>query len=125
MKMYYYNGDWLNTRQLSEHCNVPYSTLARRLKRGMSVEDAVRTSPPIPESIIEFDKESDYHDWNKMENTEIYDNYVRWCEKNDYNKVAINYFFRCLKYIHNDIKIVPTKKKVGNQLITKRILRLL
>lgn len=123
MKKYFYNGYYYNARQLSEMCGIKYTTLLGRLERGYSVEEAVSWNTKIPDSIREFDKASDYHDWSGMINSELYEHYKSWCIKNEFRVESNVHFTRSIKQLHPNIRIVPTRIRTGNDISYKRVVR--
>lgn len=123
MRNYVYKGKYYNVRELSELSGVKYSTLCERLKNGYSVEEAIALDTRIPDSILEFDSASDYKDWDGMINEELYGDYRQWCSNNDFFPESHIHFTKCIKRIHPNIRVVPSRLKKYDGVVYKRVIR--
>lgn len=70
-----------------------------------------------------FDDASDYTDWNGMPCDELYKIYWKWCERNDFKAESNIHFTRCIKQLHPNIRVVPTRLKVYGDVVYKRVVR--
>lgn len=68
--------------EISFEADVPYSTLCRRVKAGWSIDEAV-SGKHIDKSVREYNAASDLEYISELRYTtkELYDLYVKWCEK--------------------------------------------
>lgn len=123
MKQYLYRGNTYSIRELSEISGIKYTTLAERLKRGYTVDEAVCGNTRIPESIIQFDNHSDYTDWDGLVSEQVYKIYISWCLKHHFNVESKVHFTRCIKRLHPNIRFVPTRLKLFGDIVYKRIVR--
>ena len=123
MKQYLYKDNVYNIKELSEMSGIKYTTLAERLKRGYTVEEAVSANTKIPESVIQFDHHSDYTDWDGLTSDKLYENYMMWCLKYTMPIESKVHFTRCVKRLHPNIRFVPTRLKVLGNVMYKRIVR--
>ena len=62
MAKHFYNGNWYTAQELADLSGIAAHTLRDRLRRGFSVDEAVK---PIAthESVREFGESSWYEDW--------------------------------------------------------------
>lgn len=123
MKKLQYKGELYNMRELSELSGVPYAALANRLASGYTVEEAVSDNPRIPQSVREFSDHDDYKTWNGMVNSDLYEKYHSWCIKNEFRPESSVHFTRCIKSLHPNIRVVPTRLKKNGEISYKRIIR--
>ena len=123
MRNYYYNGQYYTIKELSQMCGVKYTTLCERFKRGYSVAEAIADETRVPNSIIYFDNDSDYHDWEGLSSYELYRVYWKYCDKYDYTPESNVHFIRCIKKLHPNIRVVPTRVKANGGVLYKRIIR--
>lgn len=117
---YELNGDWYNIKELSEKSGVLPHTIRDRLRRGYTVEEAVRLSP-VHDCVKEFCNASWYEDWIGMSINDLYENFWKWCISNGYKPIQKQGFSRQLFTIYPELKTVPTKKGDRNfRIIRKR-----
>lgn len=119
MRKLCYNGNWYTAKELAELSGLPPHTVRDRLRRGYSVEEAVR---PIPthDSVKEFADSSWYEDWIGMSTNDLHEIYWKWCVSHGYTAISKQGFSRQLFGMYPMLKTVPTKK--GNKCF--RIIRL-
>ena len=109
---YELNGSWYTPNELSEISGIAAHTIRDRLRRGFSVEEAVKVIP-IQESVKAFSEASWYEDWVGMSVNDLYEIYFRWCisEGYEYIEVSKQGFSRQLFSMYPNLKIVPSKRK--------------
>ena len=112
MHRYAYQGRMLTINELSEMSGIRHHTLRDRLRRGYTVEQAVRPSP-LHESVTQFCDASHWKDWIGEPIHEVYEVYWKWCVNHQYQPVAKQGFSRQLKTIYPQLKTVPTKRFGG------------
>lgn len=113
------NGSWYSTKQLSEMSGIPAHTIRDRLRRGYSLEEAIKVTA-VHESVKEFCAASYYMDWIGMSIADLYQIYWRWCLQNEYSAMEKRGFSRQINSIYPMLKTVPTSRKDGSH----RIIRL-
>lgn len=118
MKRYIYRNQMLTISELSEMSGIAPHTLRDRLRRGFTVEQAVRPTP-IHESIEHFCEASYFKDWVGMSIDDLYTIYWKWCMQHGYTASTKQGFSRQLGTIYPQIKTVPTSNGSG----CKRIIR--
>ena len=118
MKRYIYRDQMLTINELAEMSGVLPHTLRDRLRRGFTIEQAVKPSP-VHESIEHFCEASYWGDWEGMSISEVYTIYWKWCLSNGYKATSKQGFGRQLRSIYPQLKTVPTAKGDGY----KRIIR--
>lgn len=108
MAQYHLNGKWYTPNTLSEISGIPAHTIRDRLRRGYSVEEAVK---PIAthDSIREFSESSWYEDWIGMSINDLHEIYWKWCVSNEHTPISKQGFSRQLFSMYPMLKIVPTK----------------
>lgn len=111
MKRFLYKGKLYNLRQLSEVSGIKYSTLAERIKRGYTVEEAVSWDLRVPTSVLEFDSGADYRDWHGVRMSDLYQSYWQWCLTNGHRPESNAHFSRNIRRLHPNIRVVPTRVK--------------
>lgn len=121
MAKYEVNGNWYSVAELSERSGIPPHTIRDRLRRGYTVEEAVK---PVAthESVKEFCGASLYSDWIGMPIDDLYKIYWQWCIKNGYTAIQKQGFSRQIMGMYPVLKTVPTKR--GNKccrVIRKRV----
>lgn len=109
MNRYVYRGRMLTIHELSEMSGVQPHTLRDRLRRGFTIEQAVRATP-IHDSIEHFNEASYWKDWIGMSINGLYEIYWKWCVSNQYTPLSKQGFSRQLKTIYPQLKTVPTAK---------------
>lgn len=110
MKFYEYEGQVYTINGLSELSGIEPATLRDRLRRGYSLEQALKAHP-TNDSVVEFSAASYYMDWIGMPISYLYEIYWKWCIDNGYNPLKIQGFSRQLMGLYPNLKTVPTKKK--------------
>lgn len=118
MNKYHFRNQWLTTAELSELCGIAPATLRDRLRRGYTIEEAVKESPTA-ESIQHFADASWYQDWIGMAVSDVYDIYWRWCISNKYTPLHLQGFSRQLLRMYPNLKTVPTKRGSKNQRVIR------
>lgn len=108
---YEYNGSWYTPNELSKLSGVDAHTIRDRLRRGYSVEEAVKVLP-VHNSVKAFCDASWYQDWIGMSINELYEIFFRWCisEGYEYIEVTKQGFSRQLFTIYPNLKTVPTRR---------------
>lgn len=109
MKRYAYRDQMLTINELSDISGVRPHTLRDRLRRGYTVEQAVKPSP-IHESVEQFCEASHWQDWLGMSIDALYTIYWRWCVSHNYTPTTKQGLSRQLSTIYPQIKTVPTQK---------------
>lgn len=108
MNRYIYRGKYYTTKELSEMSGVPSATIRDRIRRGYSIEEAVKLAA-THDSVREFCQASYYRDWIGMATTDIYTVYWRWCTTNGHSPIEHKGFTRQILAMYPMIKVVPTK----------------
>lgn len=119
MHRYAYRDQMLTIKELSEMSGIAPHTLRDRLRRGYTIEQAVRPNP-IHESVEHFCEASYYKDWIGMSINGLYEIYWKWCIQHGYTATTKQGFSRQLSTIHPQLKTIPTAKSDG----CHRIIRL-
>ena len=119
MNRYAYRDQMLTINELSEMSGVKPHTLRDRLRRGFTVEQAVRPVP-VQESVEQFFDASYWQDWLGMSIDNLYQIYWKWCMAHNYKPSTKQGFSRQLCTICPYLKTVPTAK--GDQ--CARIIRM-
>ena len=109
MARYELDGKWYTPNELSEMCGFQPHTIRDRLRRGYSVEEAIRLSP-TQNSVKEFGESSWYEDWIGMSINDLHEIYWKWCIEHGYTPVQKQGFSRHLFGMYPMLKTVPTKK---------------
>lgn len=109
MHRYTYRDQLLTIKELSEMSGVQAHTLRDRLRRGFTVEQAIRPSP-IHDSVEQFCEASYWRDWIGMSINDLYEIYWRWCIQHGYTASTKQGFSRQLNTIYPQLKTVPTQK---------------
>ena len=112
MARYELNGKWYTPNELSEISGLKAHTIRDRLRRGYSVEEAIRVAA-TQNSIKEFGESSWYEDWIGMSINDLHEIYWKWCIEHGYSPIGKQGFSRQLLSMYPMLKTVPTKK--GNQ----------
>ena len=119
MAKYFYKERWYTPNELSELSGIAAHTIRDRLRRGFSVEEAVK-SVATHDSIKEFCEASWYEDWLGMSVSDLHEIYWKWCVSHGYTPIQKQGFSRQLLGMYPMLKTVPTK--IGNK--CSRIIRL-
>lgn len=109
MNRYEYNGNFLTIAELSEISGIRCHTLRDRLRRGFTVEQAIRPVPML-DSVDKFCDHSWYRDWIGMSISDLYAIYWKWCIQNGYTATSKQGFSRQLKSRYPQLKTIPTQK---------------
>lgn len=120
MAKYHLNGKWYTPNELSELCGIPAHTIRDRLRRGFSVEEAVK---PVAtkDSVKEFSEASWWQDWIGMPINDLHEIYWKWCVSNQHTPLTKQGFSRQLMGMHPMLKTVPTKRdNKSNRIIRLR-----
>ena len=107
MARYELNGTWYTTNELSQMSGIPPHTIRDRLRRGFSVEEAVK---PVAthDSIKEFSAASHYEDWIGMSISDLHEIYWKWCIREGYRPISKQGFSRQLIGMFPMLKVIPT-----------------
>lgn len=108
MKRYLLNGKSYTVNELSEISGILPHTIRDRLRRGYSIEEAVKTMA-IQDSVREFSDSSWWEDWIGMSISDLYKIYWKWCVSHKYTPLHIQGFSRQLMSMYPMLKIVPIK----------------
>lgn len=101
-------GHWYTTKELSEMSGIAAHTLRDRLRRGYSVEEAIK--PTLTHaSVSEFSEASYWGDWIGMPIMSLYKIYWSWSVSHGYTPLQIQGFSRHLFQLYPNLKIVPNK----------------
>lgn len=119
MSKYEYKGSWYSPNQLSEMSGIPAHTIRDRLRRGYSIEEAIKVVA-TQDSVKEFCAASLWEDWVGMSMNDLYKIYWRWSVSHGYTPLQIQGFSRQLMSMYPMLKTVPTKR--GDKCV--RIIRL-
>ena len=109
MARYELRGKWYTPNELSEISGIAAHTLRDRLRRGFSVEEAVKPVATL-ESVREFSEASYYQDWIGMSMNDLHKIYWKWCIEHGYTPIQKQGFSRQLLSMYPMLKTVPTKK---------------
>lgn len=119
MKKYELNGSWYSPNELAEISGLRPHTIRDRLRRGFSVEEAIKVVA-TKDSIKEFCDASLWEDWIGMPISDLFEIYWRWCIQHGYAAVQKQGFSRQIMQMYPMLKTVPTK--CGEQY--QRVIRL-
>lgn len=119
MAKYELKGKWYTPNELSELCGIPAHTIRDRLRRGYTVEEAVKLFP-IHDSVKAFSEASWWQDWIDMPINDLYEIYWKWCVSHQYTPLTKQGFSRHLISMHPMLKTIPTKRGIK----CNRIIRL-
>lgn len=112
MTRYELNGHWYTPNELSEISGVAAHTIRDRLRRGYSVEEAIKIVATA-ESVKEFSNSSWWEDWLGLSINDLYEIYWKWCVSNQYTPLQKQGFSRQLFGMYPMLKTVPTKRGNG------------
>ena len=108
MARYELNGNWYTPDELSELSGIKPHTIRDRLRRGYSVEEAVRVVA-TQDSVKEFTESSWYEDWLGMSINDLHAIYWKWCIEHGYSPIHKQGFSRQLLNMYPMLKTIPTK----------------
>lgn len=109
MAKYYLRGKWYTPNELSVLAGVKPHTIRDRLRRGFSVEEAVKVYA-TQDSVKDFALASWWKDWVGMPINDLYEIYWNWCIRTGYKPLSKQGFSRQLLAMHPMLKTVPTKR---------------
>ena len=124
MKYYEYKGKMYTLSELSKLSGVKYTTLAERLNRGYTVQQAISDHAKISDSVQGFVDASTPSDWDGLPNEELYKLYRNWCLRNDFQPESQVHFSRCLRRLVANLRIVPSRVKSYGNVMYKRLIRI-
>ena len=116
---HHFNGNFYTVNELSEMSGIRPHTIRDRLRRGYSVEEAVKVTA-TNDSVKEFCDASLWEDWIGMSISNLYDIYWRWAISNGYCPTSKQGFSRHLIQMHPMLKTVPTKSGNSYSRIIRR-----
>jgi len=109
VKRYIYQDRIYTVKELSEISGIAQHTLRDRLRRGYTVEQAVKLTP-TRESVEHFREASYWKDWLGMSTTDLYEIYWRWCIQHGYPAVQKQGFTRHIMQAYPQLKVIPTRR---------------
>lgn len=112
MARHEFNGSWYTPNELSEMSGIPAHTIRDRLRRGYTVEEAIKTVATTV-SVKEFCDASHWEDWLGMSINDLYEIFWKWCVSHGYTPLSKQGFSRQLMLKHPMLKTVPTKMDSG------------
>lgn len=124
MKYYEHNGKMYTLSELSKLSGINYTTLAERLNRGYSIDEAITYTPKVANSVQSFVDASTPFDWDGLPNEELYKLYRNWCLRNDFQPESQVHFSRCLRRLVANLRIVPSRVKSYGTVMYKRLIRI-
>lgn len=104
---YELRGHFYTIKELSELSGIQPATLRDRLRRGYSLEQAVRPTATV-ESVEQFCEASWWEDWIGMSINDLHTIYWKWCISNGYTAIQKQPFSRQLMKLYPQLKTVPT-----------------
>lgn len=110
MNKYLVKGKWYTVNELSEMSGLLPHTIRDRLRRGFSVEEAIKPVATL-DSVKEFCDASHYEDWIGMRVEELYGAYWNWCMKEHLQPCSKHQFGRQIFQSHPFLHSVPMKGK--------------
>ena len=112
MKRYEFKGQWYTVNELSELGGIRPHTLRDRLRRGYSVEEALKVIP-TDDSVKEFCEASYWKDWIGLSISDVYQIYWKWVVSGGGQPISKQGFSRHLVQLYPTLKTVPTKSANG------------
>lgn len=109
MAKHEFRGKLYTTKELSELSGIASATLRDRLRRGYSVEQAIRPVA-VAESVEQFNEASWWEDWVGLSINELHTIYWKWCISHGYTPSTKQGFSRQIMSMYPMLKIVPTKR---------------
>lgn len=100
-------------QDLSRMSGIEEHTIRDRLRRGYSVEAAIKHEL-VHESVEEFNHASWYGDWIGLPTTHLYEIYWKWCMANGFTPLSQISFTRQIMRMYPNLKVVPTRDREGN-----------
>jgi hypothetical protein len=107
---YEIDGAWYTPDELADMSGIAAHTIRDRLRRGFSIEEAIKVIP-VRDSVRAFCDASYYKDWIGMSINALYEIYFKWCISQGYEYIEVSKqgFSRQLFSIYPNLKTVPTK----------------
>lgn len=112
MKRLLYKNSLVTVNELAEMSGVAPATIRDRLRRGYSVEQAIRSNA-VNDSVQAFIESSWYKDWIGMSTTSLHEIYWKWCVSHGYTPLQKQGFMRHILMVYPNLKTVPTRKGAG------------
>ena len=109
MNRYEVKGQWYTITELSEMSGILPHTLRDRLRRGYSVEEALKITA-TNDTVLEFGRASHWEDWLGMPISDLYEIYWRWVVSSGMQPIPKQVFSRHLMQMYPMLKTVPTKR---------------
>lgn len=109
MAKYELKGSWYTPRELSDMSGIPAHTIRDRLRRGYSVEEAIKTTA-LQDSVKEFCDASHWEDWIGVSINGLFEIYWRWCIQHGYTPLHKQGFSRQALSMYPMLKTVPIKQ---------------
>lgn len=107
MAKHEFRGKLYTINELSELSGIAPATLRDRIRRGYTVEKAVR--PVVTaESVEQFGEASWWEDWIGMSINDLYTIYWKWSIAHGYSTLSKQPFSRHLMQLYPQLKTVPT-----------------
>ena len=103
-----FRGKFYTIKELSDLSGLAPATLRDRLRRGYSVEQAVRPKL-VDESVEQFCEASWWEDWIDMPISALHKIYWKWCVSHGYTPLPTQPFSRHLMSLNPQIKTVPSR----------------
>lgn len=119
MMRYEIKGSWYTVNELAEMSGLLPHTIRDRLRRGYSVEEAIKVTA-TQDSVKEFCAASCWEDWIGKSVNDLFEIYWGWCMSNGYTPSTKQGFSRQLLSMYPMLKTIPTKR--GNRCC--RVIRL-
>ena len=111
--MYHYNDSWYSIQELAEMSGVRDVTIRDRLRRGYTIEQAVKQV--LTDDTVEmFNAASWWEDWIGISTSYLYKIYWNWCVSNGYTPISQISFTRQLMKMYPNLKVVATRKRDGS-----------
>ena len=107
-----YKDQIMTVNELSEISGIAPATIRDRLRRGFSVEEAVRESA-VNDSVREFADASWWEDWIGHSTDYVYEIYFEWCFGNGYEPLQKQGFTRHIMSMYPNLKTVPSRRNGG------------
>ena len=109
MKRYQHKGASYSVNELAEKSGVLPHTIRDRLRRGYSIEEAVKPMA-TQDSVKEFCEASHYEDWIGMSTSDLHKIYWNWSIRAGYSPISKQGFSRQVFAMYPFLKVVPTKR---------------
>jgi hypothetical protein len=119
MNYYNYNGTAYTVNQLSEMSGIAPATIRDRIRRGYSVEQAIKMTA-ANDSVEQFNQASWWEDWIGMPISDLHKIYYKWCVSNEYTPIAIQGFSRHLMALNPWLKTIPIKQGGKSQRVIRK-----